>query len=182
MIPHRVELSRTTIAEETVALATHIDEHYRRYPKPLHLLAVLYGATYFASDLSRALSTPHTLGFIRTSTYHDERSPHPITSVHPVEPLKYNNHHLLIVEDIVDTGQTADALAHYLRSIPSYHQPLSLGIASALTRASTPTTWATLYEPRFAMHTLLHDRFVFGYGMDLGGQYRHLPYLASPIP
>jgi hypoxanthine phosphoribosyltransferase len=134
------------------------------------MVCVLKGAFMFLADLVRAMSCDVTLDFIAVSSYGPST-----TSSGQVRLLKdldtaLEGRSVVIVEDIVDTGLT---LA-YLQDIMRARAPRSLRTACLLSKPSRRQTDVTVDYVGFT----IEDRFVVGYGLDSGGQYRHLPYVA----
>lgn len=134
----------------------------------LVLVTVLRGGLYFLSDLCRALPDPLRLDFMAISSY--GAFPHP-AGVRITKDLDENieGKHVLVVEDIIDTGLTLNYLLGVLRS----RKPASLEVAVMLDRdqrriADVPVTYRGFHMP---------DVFAVGYGLDLRGRYRNLPYL-----
>lgn len=135
----------------------------------VHLLAVLKGALVFLSDLMRAIDGPVTCDLIAVSSYGAGRS-----SSGEVKLTKDLDHalqgrHVVIVEDIVDTGLTLS----YLKEILHAREPYSLRTACLLSKPSRRTVDVEVEYIGFS----IEDRFVVGYGLDFNQQYRNLPYI-----
>ncbi len=144
----------------------------RDYPpqEPLHLVAVLKGAFMFLSDLSRAMTRPVTLDFMAVSSYaNGTRSSGEVRVIKDVD-TSLHDRNVIIIEDIVDTGLT---LA-YLRDILRARSPKSLRAACLLSKPSRRLVDVVVDYIGFE----IEDRFVVGYGLDHGEQFRHLPYIA----
>ena len=144
----------------------------RDYPpqEPLHLVAVLKGAFMFLSDLSRVMTRPVTLDFMAVSSYASgTRSSGEVRVIKDVD-TSLHGRNVLIIEDIVDTGLT---LA-YLRDILRARSPKSLKAACLLSKPSRRLVDVVVDYVGFE----IEDRFVVGYGLDHGEQFRHLPYIA----
>ncbi len=165
-------LSAAAIRERVETLAGEIAIEHRRAAgedAALHLLVVLRGAFVFAADLSRALARRDvevTVDFCRIISYRDGKEPGD-PEVHLPRPESLRRRHVLIVEDIVDTGVALDALTRALRP----HEPRTLRCAALL---SKPARRRFPIEADFTGF-VIPDRFVVGYGLDLAGRYRHLP-------
>ena len=136
----------------------------------VHLVAVLKGAFMFLADLARALARPVTLDFVRLSSYGSG-----VESAGTVkllqEPDDVRDRHVLIVEDIVDTGITLDALRTYLLA----RGPKSLRAVCLLDK---PARRQCEVPVEFTGFTI-EDVFVVGYGLDLAERHRELPYIAT---
>jgi hypoxanthine phosphoribosyltransferase len=135
----------------------------------LHLVCVLKGAFMFLADLVRAIRLPVTLDFLALSSYAAGT-----TSTGEVRLLKdldvaLDGRHVLVVEDIVDTGLTL----HYLQDILRARGPRSLKTACLLSKPSRRMVDVPVDYVGFT----IEDRFVVGYGLDHAGRYRHLPYI-----
>jgi hypoxanthine phosphoribosyltransferase len=144
----------------------------RDYPpqEPLHLVAVLKGAFMFLSDLSRVMTRPVTLDFMAISSYASgTRSSGEVRVIKDVD-MSLHGRNVLIIEDIVDTGLT---LA-YLRDILRARSPKSLRAACLLSKPSRRLVDVVVDYIGFE----IEDRFVVGYGLDHGEQFRNLPYIA----
>jgi hypoxanthine phosphoribosyltransferase len=137
--------------------------------EPIHVIAVLKGAFVFLADLVRTISGPVTLDFIAVSSYGAGTA-----SSGQVRLLKdldrsIEGRHVVIVEDIVDTGLTLS----YLQEILWAREPKSLRTACLL---SKPSRRKVEVPVEFIGFTI-EDRFVVGYGLDFDEQYRQLPYI-----
>ena len=161
--------SSDQIQERVAQLAVEIE---RQTPPEatLHLLTVLKGGFMFLADLVRSLSAPVTLDFVRLSSYgSDTKSSGILTWA--LEPLDVHGRHVLVVEDIVDSGLTLQAVRGRLLA----HHPLSLRTVSLLDK---PTRRRCDVPVEFVGFTI-EDVFVVGYGLDLSERYRHLPNISS---
>ena len=144
----------------------------RDYPagEEIHLVCVLKGGFMFMADLVRAMSTRVSLDFIAVSSYAKST-----TSSGEVRMLKdldsgLQGRHIVIVEDIVDTGLTLTYLQEILRA----RSPKTLRTACLLSKPSRRQVEVTVEYIGFT----IEDRFVVGYGLDYAEQYRNLPYIA----
>ena len=132
----------------------------------LHLVAVLKGAFMFLSDLARAMAGPLSLDFIAVSSY--AKGTTTSGEVRLIKDLDYGiqGRHVIIVEDIVDTGLTLNYLQEILRA----RDPRSIRTACLLSRLSRRQIDVTVDYIGFA----IDDQFVVGYGLDCSEQYRNL--------
>ena len=135
----------------------------------VHVIAVLKGAFIFMADLVRCIDGPVTLDFIAVSSYGTGTS-----SSGQVRLLKdldssIDGRHVVIVEDIVDTGLTLS----YLQEILWARSPKSLRTACLLSKPSRRKVEVPVEYVGFT----IEDRFVVGYGLDFDEQYRQLPYI-----
>jgi hypoxanthine phosphoribosyltransferase len=163
-------ISSGRIARRVRQLGRNISHVYRDIDTPLVLVVILKGATVFAADLLRSLSIPAELEFVRASSYGSGTSRGALRLAHMVDgPLV--GRHVLLVEDIVDSGHTVHAVARRIRRM----KPVSLRVAALLDR---PTRRDVQVKIDFLGFTI-PDRFVIGYGLDYAGLYRELPGIYS---
>ncbi len=174
----REDVSRVLIDEQRLQariaeLAETITEDYREIDELL-LICVLKGAFVFLADLSRALERPHRLDFMGVSSY--GAGTESSGAVRIVLDLKedISDRHVLIVEDIVDSGRT---LAYLRRNLLA-RSPASLRIVSLLDKperreVDVPVDYTGFHIP---------NEFVVGYGLDFDEIYRNLPYIAILKP
>jgi len=137
----------------------------------VHFVAVLKGAFVFLADLMRAMDGPLTCDFIAVSSYGAARTSSGEVRLTKDLDRSLHGRDVIIVEDIVDTGQT---LA-YLQDILRARQPRSLRTACLLSKPSRRTTDVRVEYVGFE----IPDRFVVGYGLDCDEQHRQLPYIAA---
>jgi hypoxanthine phosphoribosyltransferase len=144
----------------------------RDYPagEEIHLVCVLKGGFMFMADLVRAMSTRVSLDFIAVSSY--AKSTKSSGEVRMLKDLDsgLQGRHIVIVEDIVDTGLTLTYLQEILRA----RSPKTLRTACLLSKPSRRQTEVAVEYIGFT----IEDRFVVGYGLDYAEQYRNLPYIA----
>ncbi len=160
----RVLVSEAEMQEKIRELGAKISEDYAG--KDLVVVGILKGAALFTSDLFRAITIPAELDFMRISSYGASTKS---TGVHRVLlDLDYTleGRHVLIVEDIVDTGLTIKFLKEYL----SQRGPASLKVASLLDKPSRRKVDASVDYRGFEVP----DFFVVGNGLDFGEKYRNL--------
>jgi hypoxanthine phosphoribosyltransferase len=163
-------LSTEQIQERIAALARAI-EHDHAGADRLHLVCVLKGAFVFLADLARALRVPCTLDFLAVSSYAAGT-----TTTGEVRLLKdldiaLDGRHVVIVEDIIDTGLTLT----YLLEILKARGPKTLRTVCLLSKPSRRKVNVPVDYVGFE----IDDRFVIGYGLDYAEQYRGLPYIGT---
>ena len=169
MATTRILISADDIAARIRTLAAEISRDHAA-AAPVHLVCVLKGAFLFLADLVRALDLPVTLDFMALSSYSKAT-----TSSGEVRLLKdldsaLEGRHVIIVEDIVDTGLTL----HYLQEILAARGPTSVKTACLLSKPSRRLIDVRVEYIGFT----IEDRFVVGYGLDYAEAYRHLPHIA----
>jgi hypoxanthine phosphoribosyltransferase len=142
------------------------------YPggEPIHLVGVLKGGFMFMADLVRAMSARVTLDFIAVSSY--AKSTKSSGEVRMLKDLDsgLEGRHVIIVEDIVDTGLTLT----YLQDILRARAPRSLKTACLLSKPSRRKVNVTVDYIGFT----IDDKFVIGYGLDYAEKYRNLSHIA----
>jgi len=169
-----LHISRDLIAERVAELAQRIDADYRGQGE-LVLVGVLKGSFIFLADLVRHLTIPHRVEFIAVSSYGDRES----TESGAVRLLMDVRHdiagcHVLVVEDIVDTGCT---LAYLLRLLGA-RGPASLGACTLLRKPDRREVDAPVSYLGFD----IPDVWVVGYGLDFAERYRTLPDICAVQP
>jgi hypoxanthine phosphoribosyltransferase len=164
-----VLISEAAIQQRITTLAAEIETAYPANEE-IHLVAVLKGGFMFMADLVRAMSDRVTMDFMAVSSYGKGT-----TSSGQVRVLKdldsnLEGRHVIVVEDIVDTGLTL----HYLQDLLKARAPKSMKTACLL---SKPSRRKVDVQVDFVGFTI-EDRFVVGYGLDYSEKYRNLPYIA----
>src|SRR5690349_4852638 len=165
--PTEILLSAEEIQKRVAQLAGEIR---RDFPDGLHMVAVLKGAFVFLSDLARNMQGQVSLDFMAVSSYAKGT-----TSSGEVRLLKdldttLDGKHVVIVEDIVDTGLTL----MYLQDILRARNPRTLRTCCLLSKPSRRQVNVKVEYIGFT----IEDRFVVGYGLDYAEQYRNLPHIA----
>ncbi|MBL7816990.1 MAG: hypoxanthine phosphoribosyltransferase [Saprospiraceae bacterium] len=159
----RPMISAETIAERVNTLGKQIAEDYAG-KRPL-LLAILNGAYMFAADLSRAIPIDLELTFVKLSSYKGTSTTGKVTTVLGLD-TDLKGRHIIIVEDIIDTGKT---LTNFFKELDK-EEPASVEIA------------ACFFKPEALQHPLsikylgfeIPNRFILGYGLDYDGLGRNL--------
>jgi hypoxanthine phosphoribosyltransferase len=142
--------------------------------EPITCIAVLKGSFLFMADLVRAIGGPVRCEFLGVSSYQGgTRSTGVVRITHDLRH-SIEGQHCILIEDIVDTGLTME----YLLRMLSLRNPKSLKVATLLDK---PTNRQVDVEIDYAGFTI-PDEFVVGYGLDLKGFYRNLPYIAVYHP
>ncbi len=134
------------------------------------LVLVLHGAFIFAADLARALTAGYQVESLALASYHGRESSGQVQVVKDLG-CEIAGRDVLIVEDIVDTGRTAAAALALLES----RDPRSIEVVALLDK---PSRRVIEVNPRWVGFEI-EDVFVVGYGLDLDGRFRGLPYIAS---
>lgn len=139
--------------------------------RPILLVSILKGAFVFMSDLCRAITVPCEIGFMCAKSYYNGTvSTGEVTITMDLEQ-DISRYHVIIVEDIIDTGRTLSDVVKLLKA----RNPLSLKVITLLDK---PARRLVDFEADVALFTI-PDYFVIGYGLDCGEYYRNLPYIAE---
>lgn len=163
----RVLIPERRLQKRIRELGAQITRDYRR--KELVLVGVLKGCFVFMSDLGRAIELPVTFDFLRVSSYGHatETSGSVRIDFDITQPIR--GKHVLMVEDIIDTGLTARRVMDLLRA----KQPASLKLCSLLQKPDRARVRTKIHYLGFE----IPNRFVVGYGLDYAGRYRNVPYV-----
>lgn len=132
---------------------------------PLQLIVVLKGAFIFAADLVRTISVPCRIDFIHASSYGSEKTSSGSVTIR--HNLNIAGRHLLLVEDIIDTGLTIQQIASELMAM----KPASLRICTLLDKPDARIHPVEIAYTGFSVP----DKFIVGYGVDYDEHYRELP-------
>lgn len=172
---HRVDvlISTQEVNARIQALGEQITQHYQGVDE-LVMVGLLRGSCVFMADLCRQIPLPVRLDFMTASSYGSST-----TSNRDVRILKdlddeIHGKHVIIVEDIIDTGYTLSKV----KEILSLRQPASLTICSLLDKPDRREVQVKVDWVGFT----IPDEFVVGYGIDYAQRYRNLPYIGKVIP
>lgn len=168
----RVLVDEQQIAAKVGEMAETISRDYAG--KDPVLVAVLNGAVVFLSDLIRRLRIPVTIDFVKWSSYGDSTRSSGVVRILKDLDESIEGRHVLVVEDIIDTGLTLHYLLENLRS----RAPASVKVVALLDKPSRRRVKVRVDYPGFEVP----DAFVVGYGLDYAGRYRHLPYIGVLKP
>ena len=142
--------------------------------KDLLLVSVLKGSIIFMADLVRAISIPHEIDFMATSSYGSSTASSGVVRILKDLNSSIEGRNIVVVEDIIDSGHTLNYLVHLLRD----RRPGSLRIMTLLDKVERrevdiPVDWVGFSIP---------NEFVVGYGLDFNEIYRNLPYIGVLKP
>ncbi len=167
----RVLIDADTIQRRVIELAAQINRDYADIEEPLILVGVLKGSFIYLADLCRKLTVPHVIDFIAVSSYGSGSESTGNVRLLMDTRRSLENHHVLIVEDILDTGYTLDYLVRNFKA---------RGTKSVNTTVllEKPDRHKVPVDLRYVGFTI-PDVWVVGYGLDYGEQYRTLPYIAE---
>jgi len=138
------------------------------------LVGILTGAFVFLADLLRAISIPCRVDFMATASYGTGTESSGIVRILKDLDQSIEGQHVLVVDDIIDTGLTMDYLLETLKA----RYPASLRVCALLDKRPRRLREVTLDFSGFE----IPDRFVIGYGLDFAGRYRNLPFIGVLKP
>jgi hypoxanthine phosphoribosyltransferase len=167
-----VLVSQAQIAEKVAELAKRIDSDYDG--REVVLVGVLKGAVMVMADLARALNVPTSLEFMAVSSYGSSTSSSGVVRILKDLDRDISGCHVLVVEDIIDSGLT---LSWLLRNLRSRH-PASVEVVAMLRKPDS----ARVEVPVTYMGFDIPSVFVVGYGLDYAQRYRGLPYVGTLRP
>ena len=157
------------IQQRNSELGKLISQDYKN-SHDLLLICILRGAFIFLSDLSRQITVPHAMDFMAISSYGSgNRSSSGVVRINMDLATNINGKDVLIVEDIVDSGNTLSYVLEMLLT----RKPNSLNICTLLDKFERREVDISIRYTGFK----IPDKFVFGYGLDLDEMYRNLPFI-----
>jgi hypoxanthine phosphoribosyltransferase len=167
-------LSAETIAARIGALGAEITADYRAHGSELVLIGVLKGSVVFLADLCRRIDLPLAIEFIGIASYGDESTSSGVVQITSDLSKPIEGKHVLVVEDIIDTGLTA----HYLLENLATRKPASIRLCSLLHKPERAQRQVVIDYLGFT----IPNEFVVGYGLDYAQRYRNLPYIGVLEP
>ena len=165
----RVLITEEQIKTEIKKVGKLISDSYDG--RPILLVSVLKGAFVFLADLMREITVPCEIGFMCAKSYYKGTSSSGVVQITMDLDQDVSNYHVIIVEDIIDTGRT---LADIVKLIKA-RNPISLRVVTLLDK---PDRRIVDFTADYSLFTI-PDHFVIGYGLDCGELYRNLPYIAE---
>jgi len=165
----RIVITKEEIDAAIEKAGKEIDAEYDG--RPLLLVSILKGAFVFMADLSRAVSIPCEIGFMAAKSYYSGTESCGNVKITLDLSQDISNYHVIIVEDIIDTGRTLNDIIKMLKA----RNPLSLKV---LTLLDKPSRRLVDLKADVSLFTI-PDLFVIGYGLDCDELYRNLPYIAE---
>lgn len=170
----RVLFTQEELQEKVAAMGKKISEDYQNASEDVFCVGILKGAVVFYTDLVRSISLPVQFDFMIASSYGNETSTS--GSVKLLKDLDYDveGKHLIIIEDIIDSGTTMQYLMRILRE----RRPKSIKLCALLSKPSRRT--ADVHIDYLGAE--VPDEFLVGYGLDYAGAYRNLPYIGILKP
>lgn len=171
---HDARIKRVIITKEEIDAAIikagkEIDKLYDG--RPIVLVSILKGSFVFMADLCRAVSVPCEIDFMCAKSYYDGTVSSGVVKITMDLDRDISDCHVVIVEDIVDTGRTLSDIIRILKA----RGPLSIHVVTLLDK---PSRRLVDFKADYSLFTI-PDHFVIGYGLDCGEYYRNLPYIAE---
>ena len=163
----RVLISEEKVNARIKELAEQINKDYEG--KSIHLICILKGSIFFSCDLAKRLTMPLSFDFMSVSSYGNETVSSGRVKIVKDLDESIQGQHVLIVEDIIDSGRT---LA-YLMDLLSTRSPESIEICTLLDKPDRRVSDVNVKYVGFE----IPDEFVVGYGLDYSQKYRNLPYV-----
>lgn len=159
--------SEKQVEDRIAEIAEQLNKKYEG--ESLHLIGILRGGIFFFTELAKKLTMPVTMDFMAASSYENGT-----VSTGRLEILKdlddpIEGRHCLIVEDIIDTGNTIGMVKKMLLA----RNPVSLEVCALLDKPARRETEVQIEYTGFEVQ----DQFVVGYGLDYAQKYRNLPYI-----
>lgn len=161
--------SKEDIAEIVARLGAEITEHYKTSDKELIVVGLLRGSFVFMADLVREIKCPMVTDFMTVSSYGDETESSGDVKIVMDLDESITDRDVLLVEDIIDTGNTFSKVVHLLDN----RKPASLKICTLLNK---PSRRQVEVEIDFCGIDI-PDEFVCGYGLDYAQKFRNVPYI-----
>jgi len=165
----RVLITKEEIDEAIKKVGAQISSTYDG--RPILLVSILKGAFVFMADLCRAITVPCEIGFMCAKSYYEGTVSTGVVQITMDLKQDISKYHVIIVEDIIDTGRTLNDIVKLLNS----RNPLSLKVVTLLDK---PSRRVVDFKADISLFEI-PDYFVVGYGLDCGEYYRTLPYIAE---
>ncbi|MBR2023157.1 MAG: hypoxanthine phosphoribosyltransferase [Clostridia bacterium] len=171
---YQARIKKVIIGEDEIRSAIqkagrYIDDIYDG--KPIVLVSILKGAFVFMADICRAVSVPCEIAFMCAKSYYEGTSSSGVVRITMDLDRDITDCHVIIIEDIIDTGRTLNDIVKVLKS----RNPASLRVVTLLDK---PSRRVVDFKADMSLFTI-PDLFVIGYGLDCGERYRNLPYIAE---
>jgi len=179
MLTRQTAIKEVLISEDDIqarvrTLGRQISADYAHLKEPLVLISILSGSFVFTADLMRYITIPVEIHFMSVSSYGSGTQSTGVVKIEKDLSINITNRHVVIVEDIVDTGLTL----HYLRDFLADRNPQSLSICTLLDKHEARQKQVDLRYIGFP----IPEEFVVGYGLDFNHLFRELSYIAVLKP
>ncbi|MCY4045496.1 MAG: hypoxanthine phosphoribosyltransferase [Cellvibrionales bacterium] len=170
----RVFYSKEVIAKRVEELGAIISKDYADISEPLIVVTLMKGAVMFSSDLVRSMTCPVLLDYMIVGSYGSATVSSKEVRIIKDLQTAIDSHHLLILDDIIDTGFTLEKVTKILQE----RNPKSIKICTLLDKKARREVDINVDYSGFDVA----DEFVVGYGLDYAGLYRNLPYVGILKP
>ncbi len=167
--PFKTLLSKEQLETRIAELGAEITKDYASVGEDLVLLSVLKGSVIFLSDLCRKIELPLSIDFMGIASYGDDTKSSGVVQITSDLTHSIENKHVLVVEDIVDTGLTAHYLFENLRT----RNPASLKMCALLHKPER----SEIEVPIDYLGFSVPNKFVVGYGLDIAQKYRNIDFI-----
>ena len=164
----RVLLSEEDVNVRINQVAAQISKDYEG--KSVHLICILKGGVFFTCELAKRLTVPVSLDFMSVSSYGDDTKSSGVVRIVKDLDEPLTDLHVLIVEDIIDSGRTLS----YLMEVLKQRGPASIRLCTLLDKPERRVKKQVKVD--YTCFTI-PDEFVVGYGLDYAQKYRNLPYI-----
>lgn len=165
----KILITEDEIREAIQRVGKEIDALYDG--RPILLVSILKGAFVFMADLCRAISVPCEIGFMCAKSYYQGTVSSGVVKITMDLDQDISRYHVVIVEDIIDTGRTLNDIVKLLKA----RSPISLHVVTLLDK---PSRRLVDFRADWSLFTI-PDLFVIGFGLDCGEFFRNLPYIAE---
>ena len=165
----KILFSEEEIKKQIKLAGRKLSEEYEG--KPLLIVGILTGSFMFVADLCKEITIPCEITFMGASSYYSGTTSTGEVRITKDISQKLSDYHVLIAEDIIDTGRTLKQITQMLRE----REPLSLKVITLLDK---PERREVDFDADMSLFTI-PDHFVVGYGLDCADYYRNLPYIAE---
>ena len=165
----RVVITEEQIKDAIAKAGKQISDSYDG--RPILLVSILKGAFVFMADLCRAITVPCEIGFMCAKSYYSGTQSSGIVKITMDLEQDISKYHVIIVEDIIDTGRTLNDVVDLLKA----RNPLSLKVVTLLDK---PSRRLVDFKADISLFEI-EDFFAIGYGLDCNEFYRNLPYIAE---
>lgn len=163
----RVMLTEKQVDDRIQAIGEQISRDYAG--KPVHLICVLKGGSFFMCELAKRITVPVSIDFMSVSSYGSDTKSSGVVKIVKDLDESIRDKDVLVVEDIVDSGRTLSYLMEMLRD----RNPRSLRLCTLLDKPERRVIDVNVDYTGFD----IPDEFVVGYGLDYNQKYRNLPYI-----
>lgn len=160
-------LTEEEVNERIKEMGKEITEHFKG--EEIYVVCILKGSIYFTAELTKRIDLPVKIDFMKVSSYGNTTRSSGVINVQQDLSGSIEGKNVLIVEDIIDTGNTLHRLIELFKS----RNPKTLSLCALLDKPDRRQVDVNVDYIGFS----IPDKFVVGYGLDLAEEYRNLPYI-----